>query len=1208
MGISNQTLTIVDASGTTTVVTAGSTAPASGTMMLGSDGTNSQFLATDTSGRLVTANVGTTGSVVPVQANLIGASDGTNLVALRVKGASTAATTADPSLVVALSPNSPAKVWDGTNTVAVKAASTAAVATDPALVVAISPNNPISVGGVADATASGALGALNAAVQVSTAGLATVGFQLAAGTLVGTIVGEVSFDGGTTWNSTYLDTPASGKVSSIVFSSSNTSTAATIVGVGGSGLTRIRVSVYTSGTANVTLRATLRQDPSALFAGPPGAAVPPSVVLVGGSDGTNLTALRVKPASTTAVAADPALVVTASPNGLDVPTIYTSYQPDPSNLVGGASSVSLDASGRLEAHSTVLTDEGSFRDDFSGAALTTALTGTLTFTNGSTTVTGTGTLFTTQVGQLRYIKKTADNESRYVQVESIQSDTSLTLASAYVGTTATTTGVASNWQTITGTGGSIAVASSALSVGSGTTANAVTQVVRSGDYPPYIATIYASISQRIANQTAYFGFQAGPGASPSAQCTVQFSGTDNTKVTFLTAFSSQASDQTSTTVSLPNGGTTNTGHTYQISLSPNLASLVIDGTVVATSQIHLPAPYVNLSIAAGFVNGGSAPASNTTLALDMVYFANFDRLQVDDDFAGEPLPSQIVSLAPGISISGRLPVDTGSVDVFSQGITGQRLSQIQIPFNTETPATLLTVTTSGTATSALGTGVGTVSTGTGTTSAFKGVSPATVFYAPHHEVFSAWTVAFTTPTSAASFQRIGLYNTTDGFSLGYSGLTFGLWLRYNGADTFIAQTNWNIDTCSGNTSSKFTNQSLPAILDPTKINLFRVRFGWLGIAPVIFEILSPDGNFVIVHAQRFPNSQTTVSATNPNLPMTIEASKTASDATNLTLTTGCWVGGISMGATPHFSGINTIATNGALILLPTVGISALSWNITGTWVGTLTFQYSADGLNWVNDSVLNAGTGAFVNSTTTNQNFETNVAANKQYRIIATAWTSGAAIIAYNASSQTSLVLSQTYITDASSNGPAAVKAASTASAATDPSLVVALSPNSPVKSTVKPLYGTNNQAITITLASLASSATAARASTVVDNTTSLYEDALLFVKLTTAGAGTSATGYANIYVYATVDNGTTYSENATGSDAALTLVSPTNLTLVAQVNLVANAVTYRAGPFSVCRMAGWDRLPQKWGVVVANVSGATLNATAGNHAITYQGINGQLQ
>jgi hypothetical protein len=64
-----------------------------------------------------------------------------------VKIASTAAAAADVSLVVALSPNSPAKIFDGTNTMKVQAASTGAAAADLAAVVAISPNFVTTVAG-----------------------------------------------------------------------------------------------------------------------------------------------------------------------------------------------------------------------------------------------------------------------------------------------------------------------------------------------------------------------------------------------------------------------------------------------------------------------------------------------------------------------------------------------------------------------------------------------------------------------------------------------------------------------------------------------------------------------------------------------------------------------------------------------------------------------------------------------------------------------------------------------------------------------------------------------------------------------------------------------------------------------------------------------------------------------------------------------------
>lgn len=159
--------------------------------------------------------------------------------------------------------------------------------------------------------------------------------------------------------------------------------------------------------------------------------------------------------------------------------------------------------------------------------------------------------------------------------------------------------------------------------------------------------------------------------------------------------------------------------------------------------------------------------------------------------------------------------------------------------------------------------------------------------------------------------------------------------------------------------------------------------------------------------------------------------------------------------------------------------------------------------------------------------------------------------------------------------------------------------------STSNVLYGTNNQALTITLASLTN--TSARASTVVDNTVSLYEDVYLFVKITTAAAGTSTTGYVNIYAYGTVDNGTTYPEGITGTDAAVTLTSPPNLILIGQLNANTNAATKTFGPISFCRNYGLDRLPAKWGIVIQNQSGATFNATGSNFAALYQGINGQL-
>ncbi len=157
--------------------------------------------------------------------------------------------------------------------------------------------------------------------------------------------------------------------------------------------------------------------------------------------------------------------------------------------------------------------------------------------------------------------------------------------------------------------------------------------------------------------------------------------------------------------------------------------------------------------------------------------------------------------------------------------------------------------------------------------------------------------------------------------------------------------------------------------------------------------------------------------------------------------------------------------------------------------------------------------------------------------------------------------------------------------------------------STVEAKYGTQGQTITCTLASLTNNS--ARASTAVDNTTDLFFDALVFVAIKSGGSSTSSSGYVNVYAYGTVNNGTNYTENASGTDGSITLVSPTNLILIGVVNVVANSTTYYAGPFSVAAAFG-GRLPQKWGIVIENKTGGTLDSTEGNHLKLYQGVYAQ--
>lgn len=171
--------------------------------------------------------------------------------------------------------------------------------------------------------------------------------------------------------------------------------------------------------------------------------------------------------------------------------------------------------------------------------------------------------------------------------------------------------------------------------------------------------------------------------------------------------------------------------------------------------------------------------------------------------------------------------------------------------------------------------------------------------------------------------------------------------------------------------------------------------------------------------------------------------------------------------------------------------------------------------------------------------------------------------------------------------------------------LIVFLLPMVGFAADIKNAYGTSNQAITITLASLANDVTGPRTgrqSTEIDNTTNKFIDALVFLKVLTASAATSATGHVDVYAYGTADGGTTRTETAGATDAAITLTDPPNARLIGVCNTVANSITYNCGPFRVSIAFG-GILPDKWGIIVINESGAALNATEANHGKWYQGV-----
>jgi hypothetical protein len=149
-----------------------------------------------------------------------------------------------------------------------------------------------------------------------------------------------------------------------------------------------------------------------------------------------------------------------------------------------------------------------------------------------------------------------------------------------------------------------------------------------------------------------------------------------------------------------------------------------------------------------------------------------------------------------------------------------------------------------------------------------------------------------------------------------------------------------------------------------------------------------------------------------------------------------------------------------------------------------------------------------------------------------------------------------------------------------------------------------SNTTITCTLASLASSSTAGRGSAFVDNSSNLYVDAQLTIAVKTSASALANDKACYVYLYGcgadSIYNGS--SAEAEGTDAAVTLDSPTNLKGPFVIACPASSVTYRLVIGSVASVFG-GVLPYKWGFVLQNFTGQALDASEGNHLKEYTGI-----
>lgn len=245
----------------------------------------------------------------------------------------------------------------------------------------------------------------------------------------------------------------------------------------------------------------------------------------------------------------------------------------------------------------------------------------------------------------------------------------------------------------------------------------------------------------------------------------------------------------------------------------------------------------------------------------------------------------------------------------------------------------------------------TVQTGAAINSSATLMTNAYLTYQPGQGFFSIFPTLFSQGV-AGSTQLSGIGNTTDGFFFGYNGTSFGILHRNNSVDTWIPQASWNKDNCLGGGGS---GNPSGVTLDPTMGNIYKVQFQWLGFGAINFFLSSPvNDTMIFLHQIQYPNANTTLSLTNPNLQGMLQVANTT-NSTNIFLKNGFLSGFIEGVFNKAINIRNSIATTKA------IPISVIT--------NLLTIRNNATYQSKTNHSCVYPDEISFFNSNSTNANY-----------------------------------------------------------------------------------------------------------------------------------------------------------------------------------------------------------------------------------------------
>lgn len=204
-------------------------------------------------------------------------------------------------------------------------------------------------------------------------------------------------------------------------------------------------------------------------------------------------------------------------------------------------------------------------------------------------------------------------------------------------------------------------------------------------------------------------------------------------------------------------------------------------------------------------------------------------------------------------------------------------------------------------------------------------------YVPGYEFGAFFTTIFTPPTTDG-FAKAGIYDGDNGFWIGYKehdgSQQFGICRIKDGVEYFVPQSEFNLDKLDGLAESQLN-------VDQTKGNIWNIRGGYLGFAPIVFEIILPNGRMIPFHKIEFPNSSIVTHISNMNLPARFEVSN-GTTSENVSIGVGSFVIYTTDGTSASINDRDFSYASGELNLAsPHVRQTIISFRNSATFQGTL---------------------------------------------------------------------------------------------------------------------------------------------------------------------------------------------------------------------------------------------------------------------------------